>query len=322
MRALADYRWKISEPQVYWNLPGLAEARKKQLAAELAKVSAQLASLKDTFEQGAAAHDSKAAASLNRRMAKQRLIGEQAYVRYCAWNQQVWPGGSADRGHASVFPSRLGSSCADGHVTYTKSLVRHVMDDGNDRQRLDCKHSAAERNLPSKLDLSRSWGADGLDRPTRNPTVALRRCTLAAHSNTRVGGPTVPQRATLIEFGLGSAAGTAQIAEVEADDLRARAKEEVDRLATEMDRFKRWVDARDDELEKSIRRTERAIQMGTHAALLVDVPAIDACQCMAGASLSRAPVPRVFPSTRCPGRTGNLSTRERTESVGFNRLLQ
>lgn len=82
-------RWTVTDYQVLYRLPSLANTRKKQLAAELAKVSAQLASLKATFDSGAAAHDSKTAASLNRRMAKQRQLGEGAYQRYLAWNQQV-----------------------------------------------------------------------------------------------------------------------------------------------------------------------------------------------------------------------------------------
>ena len=85
----AAARWAIGDYQVLCRLPSLAKTRKAQLAAELAKVSAQLASLKATFDSGAAAHDSKTAASLNRRMAKQRQLGEGAYQRYLAWNQQV-----------------------------------------------------------------------------------------------------------------------------------------------------------------------------------------------------------------------------------------
>ena len=59
------------------------------------------------------------------------------------------------------------------------------------------------------------------------------------------------------------AAGAAQIAAVEADDVRARAAEEVDRLQTELDRVKQWVGARDAELTDCIHKLERTIQGGT-----------------------------------------------------------
>ena len=82
-------RWTIQHPRVFYGLPGLAEKRKAILAAQLAKVATHLGALQATFESGAASGNTKISASLNKRMATQRRIGEQAYRRYCAWNTIV-----------------------------------------------------------------------------------------------------------------------------------------------------------------------------------------------------------------------------------------
>ena len=121
--------------------------------------------------------------------------------------------------------------------------------------------------------------------------------------------------AQLTTYLLLRAAGAAQIAAVEADDVRARAAEEVDRLQTELDRVKQWVAARNTELTACIRKLERTIRGGTRLRIR---------QCVQAYAVVELTPPAGGCALRlsgCPD-AGKLAAREHAECVGFQQLVR
>lgn len=70
-------------------MPELARKRMAQQAAIIARAVARMAALSATFQSGNVANNTKAAVSLNRRLATQRRYAITAYAIYRGWNNQV-----------------------------------------------------------------------------------------------------------------------------------------------------------------------------------------------------------------------------------------